>query len=130
MNLPSKLKTFDFQHTGNETGKEYAGKFTVIASLNIGQKVALESEKSRIIGMHQNPTPDLIGLAIILANLRVRIVSDDAPEWYKQSRGGELIDDEDAAVALYNKIQDMEKLWIADLKKKTQVIPDSPQSPQ
>jgi hypothetical protein len=127
MDLPTKLKTFDFQYTGEVTGKEYTGRFTVIASLNVGQRISLESEKSRIIGIYPNPTPDLIGLAITLAHLRVRI-TDDAPEWYKQSRGGELIDDEDTIVALYNKIQEMEKLWIEDLKKKTQALPDSPSS--
>ena len=118
MDLPSKEKTFDFQHTGETTGKEYAGRFTVLCVLNVGQKHALSLEKTRLLGNYQNPTDDLAGLAIILANLRAKVV--EAPEWWKQSQGGALIEDEDALVVLYRKIQEAEFEWKEELKKKTQ----------
>jgi len=118
MDLPSKEKTFDFQHTGETTGKEYTGRFTVLCVLNVGQKHALSLEKTRLLGNYQNPTDDLAGLAIILANLRAKVV--EAPEWWKQSQGGALIEDEDALVVLYRKIQEAEFEWKEELKKKTQ----------
>jgi hypothetical protein len=126
MDLPSKEKSFAFEHVGEATGKKYDGQFTVRCLLNVGQKHSLALEKTRLLGSYESPTDDLAGLAIILANLRAKIV--EAPEWWKQSLGGTLIDDEDALVVLFRKIEETELEWKEDLKKKTQKIPD--QTPQ
>ena len=127
MDLPSKEKSFAFKHTGEVTGKEYEGQFTVRCLLNIGQKHSLALEKTRLLGNYDSPTDDLAGLALILANLRAKVI--DAPEWWKQSLGGTLIDDEDALVVLYRKVEETELAWKEELKKKTQKITDpTPQS--
>jgi hypothetical protein len=118
MDLPSKEKTFNFEHVGDTTGKKYEGMFTVLCVLNIGQKHALGLEKTRLLGSYENPTDDLAGLAVILSNLRHKIV--DGPEWWKQSAGGSLLEDEDTLVLLYRKVQEAEVQWREDLKKKTQ----------
>lgn len=122
MQLPSKEKVFELDHIGEDTGKEYKGTFTVLCVLSVGQKHALALEKTRLQGNYTNPTDDLAGLAIILANLRARII--DAPEWWKQSQGGTNIDDESAIVVLYRKIQEAEFEWKEELKKKGQTLPD------
>lgn len=128
MDLPLKERSFELDHVGADTGKEYKGQFTVLCTLNVGQKHALALEKTRLLGNHANPTDDLAGLSIILANLRAKIV--EAPEWWKQSQGGATIEDEDALVIIYRKVQEAEALWREDLKKKTQKQPptDLPQS--
>jgi hypothetical protein len=125
MDLPLKEKTFDFEHVGETTGKEYKGRFTVLCVLNVGQKHGLALEKTRLLGNYPNPTDDLAGLAIILANLRAKVL--DAPEWWKQSNGGANLDDEDALVVLYRKVQEAEFQWKEDLKKKTQPATDQSQ---
>lgn len=125
MDLPLKEKTFEFDHVGEDTGKEYKGRFTVLCTLTVGQKHSLALEKTRLLGNYANPTDDLAGLAIILANLRAKIV--EAPEWWKQSQGGANIDDESALVVLYRQVQEAEFQWKEDLKKKTQK-PDQSQS--
>ena len=125
MDLPSKEKTFDFEHVGEDTGKKYEGRFTVLCVLNVGQKHALALEKTRLQGSYVNPTDDLAGLAIILANLRAKVI--DAPEWWKQSNGGALIEDESALVVLYRKVQEAEFEWKETLKKKGQETPDQSQ---
>jgi hypothetical protein len=122
MDLPSKEKTFQFEHIGETMGKKYEGQFTVLCVLNVGQKHALALEKTRLMGNYPNPTDDLAGFAVILANLRAKIV--DGPEWWKQSGGGATIEDEDALVVLYRKVTEAEIEWKEDLKKKTQKIPD------
>lgn len=122
MDLPSKERTFDFDHVGLDTGKEYKGRFTVLCTLNVGQKHALALEKTRLLGNYANPTDDLSGFSVILANLRAKIV--DAPEWWKQSSGGSTLEDEDALVMLYRKVQEQEDAWKEDLKKKVQKIPE------
>lgn len=125
MDLPSKEKTFDFEHVGQTTDKKYDGRFTVRCVLNVGQKHALALEKTRLMGSYENPSDELVGLAIVLATLRARIV--DAPEWWKQSQSGSLIDDEDALVYLFQKIQEAESEWKEELKKKTQKTSDQSQ---
>lgn len=122
MDLPNKQKTFAFEHVGEATNKKYDGQFTVRCVLNVGQKHALALEKTRLLGNYESPTDDLAGLAIVLANLRAKIA--EAPEWWNQSSGGSLIDDEDALVLLYRKIQEAELEWKEDLKKKAQKISD------
>jgi hypothetical protein len=126
MNLPSKERTFHIDLTG-ESGKKYDGRFTVLCLLNVGQKHLLALEKTRLLGNYPNPTEDLQGFSIILANLRSKII--DAPEWWKQSNGGMLIEDEDVLLELYNKIQEAEQAWRNDLKKTAQELPPSNPSP-
>lgn len=126
MDLPSKENTFDLEHVGEDTGKRYEGRFTVLCTLNIGQKHALALEKTRLLGNYPNPTDELAGFAILLANLRAKVI--DGPEWWKQSIGGSLIEDESVLVDLYRKVQEAELEWKEDLMKKTQKLPDPSQS--
>lgn len=116
MDLPTKEAVFDVDHIGETTGKRYEGSFTVRCVLNIAQKHSLELEKTRLLGNYAAPTDGLIGLAVVLANLRVKIV--EAPEWWKQSGGGYTIEDEDVLVAVFNKIQEAETAWREKLKEK------------
>jgi hypothetical protein len=125
MDLPSKESTFDFEHTGEDTGKEYKGRFTVKCVLNIGEKHSLALEKTRLMGNYAMPTDDLAGLAIILATIRAKVI--DAPEWYKQSNGGAQLDDESVLVTLYQKIEAVGAEWKANLKKKGEAVPDQSQ---
>ena len=120
MDLPSKERTFEIDCVGEVTGKRYEGAFTVLCSLNIGQKHALALEKTRLIGNYSSPTEDLIGLSVLLANLRIKIV--DGPEWWKQSRGGATLEDEEVVVTLFEKIQEAERAWKDSLKQKAQKL--------
>lgn len=129
MDLPSKESVFDFDHTGADTGKRYEGQFKVLCLLDMGQRHRLELEKTRLLGNHPNPTDGLAGIAIILATLRVKIL--DAPEWWKQSNGGYSIQDEDALVALYDKVLAAEAEWrqqMMDKGKKAQEATSSQSS--
>lgn len=116
MDLPENLKSFEFDHVGNDTGYEFKGTFKVVCILNMGQKRQLEVEKTMLQADLSNPTDGLSGISFILANLRVRI--QDGPEWWKQSAGGSLIIDEDALVALYDKVMEAETEWREKVKKK------------
>lgn len=129
MDLPMKQRIFDFDYT-TDLGKKYDGQFTVLCSLNIGQKHMLELEQTRLLGNYAAPTPGLEGLALVLSNLRIKII--DGPNWWLQSAGGSNIDDEDALVSLYRKLEEVEKAWKTDLlekaKKAQEVTTPSPQS--
>jgi hypothetical protein len=116
MDLPKNEAVFDLDHTGDVTGKRYEGQFKVLCVLNMAQKHSMELEKTRLMGNFANPTDGLAGIAVILSTLRAKIV--DAPEWWKQSGGGYDIMDEDALVAVYNKIMAAEAEWRTNLKEK------------
>ena len=125
MDLPKIESVFDFDFT-SELGRKYDGRFTVLCLLDMGQKHRLELEKTRLLGNYQNPTDGLAGIAIVLANLRVKII--DAPEWWKQSSGGFTIKDEDALVTLYDKVKEAETEWrkqLEEMKKKATELTSS-----
>jgi len=114
MDLPQNEKTFEFSHVGLATGKKYDGKFTVKCILNMFDKREIELEKSRLRADIANPTNLLSSLSHILANLRIRIIK--APTWWEQSLGGFDILDEDAIIALFDKVMAQEDLWHEELK--------------
>ena len=83
----------------------------------MGQKHQLELEKTMLQADSKAPTAGLSGISNVLAELRVRII--DGPEWWEQSRGGALIDDENVLLALYQKIIDTEITWRQSLRDQT-----------
>lgn len=123
MDLPSTQTAFDFEFT-SELGKKYDGQFTVNCLLNMRQKHLLELEKTRLLGNYPNPTDELAGIAVILANLRGRIVN--GPTWWEQSDGGYNIADIDVLTALYNRVIAAEAEWRTKLKEKTKKLPEPP----
>lgn len=114
MELPNNESVFDIDVTGDTTLKEYKGQFTCLCVLTMGQKHAMQLEKSRLLGSYANPTDDLIGIAVIFSNLRQKLV--DGPEWWKQSVGGATIKDENVLVEIYEKIQKAENEWRQKVK--------------
>lgn len=130
MDLPSTQTAFDFDFT-SELGIKRDGQFTVNCLLNMRQKHLLELEKTRLLGNYPNPTDELAGISVILANLRSRIVS--GPSWWEQSDGGYNLTDIDTLTALYNKVITAEAEWRTKLKEKakaaqTAAAPVSPPS--
>jgi len=119
MDLPESQSAFDFNFT-SELGKKYDGQFTVNCLLSMRQKHILELEKTRLLGNYVNPTDELAGIAVILANLRGRIV--DGPTWWQQSDGGYNLTDIDVLTALYNKVLGAEAEWRTKLKEKTKKL--------
>ena len=112
--------TFNFDKT-SELQRQYCGDFTIYCSLNMLQKHQLELEKSKLLGGHVNPSDGLFGLSIILANLRIKI--KDGPSWWKESKGGFTIEDEDILVALLNKGDEVEQEWKRNIIQKTSITP-------
>ena len=123
MDLPSTQSAFDFNFT-SDLGKKFDGQFVVTCLLTMRQKHLLELEKTRLLGNHPNPTDELAGIAVILANLRHRIV--DGPTWWTQSEGGYNISDIDTLTALYDKVLIAESEWRTKLKEKTKKLQETP----
>jgi hypothetical protein len=113
MDLPKKERTFYFKHTG-ESGFQYEGNFTIRCRLSVAEKYSLELEKSRLLADMANPTNGLLGTSVALSTLRTKIL--DAPEWWRQGLGLGM-EDEDALVALYDKVEKETEEWRKELKK-------------
>lgn len=116
MDLPKNERTFYFDEEGDATLAPYQGEFTVICVPDMRARRAIEVEKSRLSADVANPTDNLAGLSIILANLRVRIV--EGPKWWEESLGGFNIRDENISVLLYDKVIEQEDLWRAELRER------------
>jgi len=113
MDLPKREKTFYFDYEG-ESGFRYEGSFTVKCRLTVAEKYASELEKTRLQGDTSNPSAGLSGMAIAISTLRSRVV--DGPNWWKQGLGLG-IEDEDALVELYSKVEEIAAEWALDVKK-------------
>lgn len=113
MDLPKREKTFYFDYEG-ESGFRYEGNFTIKCRLTVAEKYAAELEKTRLQGDTLNPSPGLSGMAIAISSLRSRIV--EGPNWWKQG-SGLTIEDEDALVELYSKVEEVAAEWASEVKK-------------
>lgn len=115
MDLPKKERTFSFSYVSQDSGMPYEGTFTIKCKLNVAEKYQLELEKSRLASDMANPTNGLMGMAIALSTLRVKIV--DGPNWWTQGRGLG-IEDEDALVSLFDKVEEESLQWRKELEEK------------
>ena len=115
MELPKNEATFNVDMQGDTTFKQYQGQFTCRCVLSMGQKHAMELERTRLLGNYASPTEDLKGIAIIFANLRAKIT--DAPEWWKQSLGGASISDENVLIELFDQVEKAEIEWRQKVKE-------------
>lgn len=111
MELPKRERTFYFDHTG-ESGFRYEGNITIKCRLNVAERHAMELHKSRLLGESPNPTMALEGIALCLSTCQAKIV--DAPNWWMQGKGSNL-EDEDALVALFNKVEEETDAWRKEL---------------
>ncbi len=114
MELPKNESTFEVDVVGEATFKKYEGQFTVRCILTMGEKHAMEREKSRLIGNNANPSEELQGIAIIFSNLRAKII--EGPEWWKQSAGGATVKDENVLVEIFNGVLKAEDEWRQKVK--------------
>jgi hypothetical protein len=115
MDLPKKERTFGFSYVSDESGLTYDGTFTVKCKLNVAEKYQLELEKSRLMSDMANPSNGLMGIAIALSTLRVRIV--DGPNWWTQGKGLN-IEDEDVLVALFERVETECMEWRKELSER------------
>lgn len=118
MDLPKNEKTFSIDLEGDTTGHKYEGKFSVKCVLSMADKRVLEIEQSRLTLDLQNPTDNLVAIARVVANLRVRVL--DGPVWFEQFIGNLDILDDNVVFELYGNCLDAEKEWRDSLKKKAE----------
>lgn len=114
--LPKNEMTVEFDYDGADTGLSYSGDFTVKCALTIQDKHVVALEKTRLMADSANPTSDLAGIALTLAEVRARII--DAPTWWTEDtdRGAALLD-ENILLRLYDKCMECENKWRESIRK-------------
>jgi hypothetical protein len=115
MDLPKNERTFCFSVKGEVTQQSFDGEFTVICIPNMTQKRAIEIERSRLSADLSNPTANLFSLAMMLANLRVRILN--APGWWNDSNGGGNLKDDNVLLSLFEEVMRQEDAWREEVRK-------------
>jgi len=118
MNLPKNEKTFMFSVAGDVTGHKYEGQFTTKCALSMSDKRILEIEQSRLSMDLLNPTDNLVAIARVVANLRVRI--QKSPDWFDQIIANLDILDDNIIFELYGECLTASEEWKSELKKKSQ----------
>ena len=116
MDLPKNERTFLFSEVGDTTQQKFEGEFTVLCIPNMMQKRSIEIERSRLSADLNNPTDNLFSIAVMLGNLRVRVI--DGPGWWKDSNGGFTIKDENIIIGLFDKVMKQEDEWREEVRKK------------
>lgn len=124
MSLPKNEKSFMFSLVGEITGHKYEGQFSTKCVLSMADKRVLEIEQSRLSMDLLNPTDNLVAIARVVANLRVRVI--DAPDWFDQIIGSLDILDDNVIFELYGECLKASSEWQDELKKKS--LPEEKQT--
>lgn len=93
-------KVIELSTTGSITGKSYVGSFRAKGVMTRRDQFLADAARRRIIGPNPGDAlPALQGEAYMLGQLSVRII--DAPDWWRASANGELLEDGNVIAELY-----------------------------
>jgi hypothetical protein len=91
---------FDIHVKGNRTGKTWAGAFRAKTVLPFRDRIARDKYRRELLGPDaHNADPEVVAQAVIISELSVRLV--EAPEWWKEKRGGLDLADENVLQEVY-----------------------------
>jgi hypothetical protein len=109
-------ETFDVNVVGNATGQTWAGSFTVKPLLSWRDGLAQDKLRRELLGADaQNASPDAVAMAVILSELSVRVI--DAPAWWKESKGGLDLPDDEVITTIYSKMREIIDAKVAETAK-------------
>lgn len=108
---------FSIRVTGETTGTEYVGSFKVKPILHQADQLARDAAVRDILGSRaSDANPRAVSAAFIIAEIQIRSI--ETPNFWKESKNGLTLYDEAPMTAAYDKIQEIEKQWREDVKKK------------
>ena len=114
--LPKNERTFSIKVEGDTTGETFEGQFTTKCVLNMQEKHMKELEKTRMMSDYANPSATLSGIAEILSTIRTKLVK--WPDWWANLDFGSKVLDENVVVSVYDEIQELERQWRTEVRKK------------
>lgn len=120
MALPDNSATFTVRVIGEVSQEEYVGEFSCVCVPTAGARNAIIREELRITGDYENVPGELLVRGRWIANCRGRITS--GPIWWKESRGGEDLMDDNVLKEVYDKALEAESKWREEVKQKAEAL--------
>lgn len=120
MNLPKNEKSFFFSKEGEVTMHKYEGQFTVKCVLTAADKRMLEIEQSRLMVDLKNPTPNLMAISRVVANLRIRVLK--GPDWFDQILDDLETLDDNILFEVWTECLTASKAWQDELRLKVEPV--------
>jgi len=109
--------SFVLKVVGETTGYEYIGTFKVKPILTQHDQLQRDTLMRDLLGSKAaDASPRAVSQALLLAEIQVR--ATETPEFWKESRNGLALYDEAVMAQVYDKIQEIEKDFRAEIKKK------------
>lgn len=100
--------TFSINIKGDDSGDSYKGKFRVLTLMSRRDVFAADEIRRRIIGlMGDMAPPALVTEAFMIGQLQIRIV--EAPQWWEDSEGGEILADKNLIIELFKECMKAEE---------------------
>lgn len=96
---------FDLDVVGESTESTFKGAFRAKVRLSFREQLRMDQIRRELLGPDPagNASPDAAAFAIALAELSVRIV--EAPEWWKEAKGGLDLEDENVLLEVWEKVK-------------------------
>lgn len=108
---------FNIKVVGETTGEEYVGTFKVKPILHQADQLARDAlMRDLLSGKTEGASPRAVSQALLLAEIQIRAV--ETPAFWKESKNGLTLYDEAVMSTVYDRIQEVERDWRADIKKK------------
>ncbi len=109
--------TFNIKIVGETTSQEYVGSFKVRPVLTQAEQLQRDGIMRDLLGGRASEaSPRAVSQALLLAEIQVR--SLDTPMFWKEAKNGLALFDENVMGTVYDRIQEVEKEWRADMAKK------------
>ena len=110
-------ESFNVNIVGSTTGQEYIGVWKVKPVLNAAEQILRDSIMRDLLGPNSKESSNrATSQAFLVAEIRVRTI--EAPTFWQESNFGLLFLDEEVTATVYDQIQEIEKKWREEIKKK------------
>ena len=108
---------FNVKIIGETTSQEYVGTFKVKPVLTQMEQIQRDAVMRDILGgKASEASPRAVSQALLLAEIQCRSI--EVPSFWKEAKNGTALFDENVLGTVYDRIQQVELEWRADMKKK------------
>lgn len=119
MAIDTSPVSFQFKMEGPTTMEEFSGTFKVRPILTQAQQIDRDNLVKELLGgSMKDASGRALSQALLIAETRVRVV--DAPGWWKESRGGMDLIDEEILAAVFDKCMETEQKWRQEVKERAE----------
>lgn len=114
-------KPFSIHIQGENSGRTWIGEFRAKIRLSHRDYAEIDRERRRRLGGEEGQPSERVALtAHILSQLYGRLT--EAPEWWRESDGGWLLEDDNLITECFNRAKDIETKAVEEKQKQAKEI--------